>query len=528
MINGYQYIDFGSGDWEIGMGLAQGNNELGIWLEDYAGNPSPSLFVDIFVDSVAPAVLSMTPADASFVNIAPATVGIEYREDTSTLSLENSSLLIKDSGNGDVQGDWVVSGISQLTFTPLEPFADDTYSVDLQLEDTMGNRSDIILLSFTVDTVPPPAPVLDPVSSPTHNPNQLIIGSKESYDSILLNNGEIIPHTPETAWQYQALLVSGDNRLNFVARDRAGNISDNATLEIFFDDSPPLAVETLTVNGSGSGTNAFLDWSGYDESIHGDISHYLIYVELNDFNNISGLTENGSVSAGSFIYLAENLISGNQYFFAVVAVDGNGNFSSQVTTVSAIITDTVVPGDVSGLETACTDTTLLFTWEVPDDPFNDVAGYHVYFNGATVPDVLTPELTSYEQTGLAPASDYAFTIKSFDASGNESNGVSTTGITLLDNPSGLNAVAHTESVALTWSPSEPAGFVSHYNIYVSQTDFTSTDGMSPHASTGATSRTIHNLTNGVTYYFAVTTVNNSGCEDDTVSTAPGTPWADTT
>ena len=70
-------------------------------------------------------------------------------------------------------------------------------------------------------------------------------------------------------------------------------------------------------------------------------------------------------------------------------------------------------------------------------------------------------------------------------------------------------------------------YVKHYAVYKSESDFSTVEGMSPLLTTTTTSAKLAGLTNGQTYYFAVTTVNTSGGEDKSVSTVSATPQQDT-
>ncbi len=98
-------------------------------------------------------------------------------------------------------------------------------------------------------------------------------------------------------------------------------VSFSATSDI----TPPPEVDNLQINEKGNGTSVSLDWSGYDESIPGDIAGYRIYAESTSFSDTAGLTPKGEVEAGTFSYVVENLTEGITYYFAVVAVDLSGN-----------------------------------------------------------------------------------------------------------------------------------------------------------------------------------------------------------
>ena len=362
-INNVERVSTGTGDWSVEITLSQGANALEIWVQDAAGNRSTSVWVDILVDSVAPAITSIAPANNSFLNTPPATVVISYQEATSSLNLTNTTKTIRDSSSSEVSGDWTVSGNDQLIFTPASPLSDSTYTVDVQLEDEFENRSSAAQYHFTVDTMLPPAPVINPVTSPAYNPTQVISGTKEAYAAILLNGQEIIGHTAATTWQHTVSLSSGQNQFIFAAKDRAGNQSQDAIVEIIYDDIPPLPVDNLTANGQGTGTTVTLNWTGYDESVHGDIDFYRIYVEASNFSDVSGLTEHDTVSAGSFTYTAENLTKGVTYWFAVVAVDFMSHADPSVTSVSGIPTDTVPPENVTSLTAQSFADRLVFTWD---------------------------------------------------------------------------------------------------------------------------------------------------------------------
>ena len=359
-INSALKVQEGTSDWSVVLTLSQGDNALEVWVQDQAGNKSESEWVDILVDSVAPAITSVTPADGSFLNASPANVTIGFQEATSGLNLDNTTRSVKDGSQAEVTGTWTVPGGNHLVFTPSGTFDDSTYTIDLQLEDNLGNRGPAAQYHFTVDTAPPPVPVINPVTSPTHNPTQVITGTKEAYASILLAGQEIVGNTAGTTWQHTVTLQSGSNQFVFAAKDRAGNQSGDVTVEIVYDDIPPLAVDTLTANGQGDGMTVVLDWTGYDESLHGDIASYRIYYETSSFTDVTTHTIRGTVPAGAFTYTVLNLTKGTTYWFAVVAVDVMGNALNTVTPVTCVPTDIVPPEDVTNLNVQSFENKLIF------------------------------------------------------------------------------------------------------------------------------------------------------------------------
>jgi len=525
-INGVERAVAGSGDWTVVLALQQGDNALEISARDTAGNASDSVWVDIFVDSTAPAIGAMTPADGSFVNAAPAQVTVAYGETGSGLDLAQSTLLVRDNAFTAITGNWTEQGGDTLLFTPTVALVDSIYTVTVQLKDNFGNQSAVLQYHFSLDTAPPDAPVVNPVTSPTHSLSQTITGTRNAFDALLVNDQEILGHTAETSWSHAATLVSGDNTFVFKTRDRADNQSDPVTVTIVYDDVAPLTVDTLSVNGASDGTRAILNWTGYDESTHGDIAAYRIYQAESSFDDVSGLTALGTVPAGQFAYTATGMTRGQTYWFAVVAVDTIGNARSAVTAVSAVITDILPPEDAVNLTVTSFGDRLVFNWQASPDSMGDLAGYVAYFDGAATGVDLLANQSSYERPGLAAATAYTLRLTSKDNDGNESIGTSVTGHTWLANPAGLAADPYSGYVDLTWNPAVPAEYLDHYAVYVSESDFSDTTGLTPALTTTGTAIKVAGLTNNTPYYFAVAAVNLSGGQSPAVTTVTATPAPD--
>ena len=378
------------------------------------------------------------------------------------------------------------------------------------------------------DTTAPPPPGVNPVTTPTHTITQVITGTKEAYARILLNNQQVVGYTAATTWQYTVTLQSGANLLIFVAQDNAGNKSPDATVTIVFDDISPLPVTTLAIDGTGDGTTIKLNWTGYDESVHGDIASYRIYYkETSSFSDVAALTPVATVDAGTFTYTVTNLTKGQTYYFAVVAVDLTGNVNTAVTTTQGIPTDIVPPEDVTNLRVECYGDYLVFAWDASANTKGDLTGYKALFNNAAEGVTLPASQTTFEKTGLSPAASYPFKVTAMDGDNNESQGKTITGITLLNNPS-VTAVPYSGYVELTWSAIQPAQLVKEYRVYVAEGgSFTSVQDKTPKLTTTSTTAKVAGLINGRIYNCAVTTVNLAGGENKVVTSVEVIPVADT-
>ncbi|MCP4571494.1 MAG: hypothetical protein GY838_04015, partial [bacterium] len=201
------------------------------------------------------------------------------------------------------------------------------------------------------------------------------------------------------------------------------------------DVTPPPAVETLTVNARGDGTSAVLDWTGFDESIPGDVNFYRIYAETSPITDLTGLTVRAEVGAGTFTHEIEGLARGTTWYFAAAAVDYAGNvLSTGAAPVSAVIEDVEAPEDPTNLTDERFTSRVVLTWNPSADAAGDLAGHRLYVDGVVNGDDLAPNATTRTVTGLTPNASCTFRLVAFDAAGNESAGASITGRTLDESP----------------------------------------------------------------------------------------------
>jgi fibronectin type 3 domain-containing protein len=514
-------------EWSLAYTLAEGENHLEIWLVDEAGNRGPSVLIDVLLDTAPPSVSGTIPEDNAFLAASPDSVVISVSEAGAGISFENCSRSLSDSAGRSVNGVWELNESGHILFHPAAALPESAYTLALTLEDRLGNRGPLEQYSFTVDTTAPPVPGIDPVVSPTHNPGQTLSGTREAHAAVFINNEEVSGHTAGTTWQHTAALSEGANPFSVTAVDRAGNESPAAFTEIVFDNIAPSPVDTLTADGEGDGKSVALDWTGYDESLHGDIDHYRIYRGDAEFESVSEMGEPlDTVSAGAFTHAADDLVKGEEYWFAVVAVDASGLYDATVTSVSATVVDVIAPHEVTKLSVEPLATGLVFSWSVPENTPPDLAGYRVFFDDDAEGVLLSSDRLSWEAAGLEEAASYPVCVKTVDADGNESSGISLMAATLLDNPADLSAEAFDGHVKLSWAEAAPEELVLYYAVYAAEEDFPDITGMSPVVTTTNPSAGVAGLTNGTPFYFAVATVNISDGSRPGVATVSATPQKD--
>ena len=95
-------------------------------------------------------------------------------------------------------------------------------------------------------------------------------------------------------------------------------------------------------------------------------------------------------------------------------------------------------------------------------------------------------------------------------------------------PSGLSATSGDAELSLSWN-STGASDLDGYRLYRAESSISSAEGMKPvsgSAPISETSLTDSEVTNGTTYYYRVTAVDESGNESSMSSEVKGTPFPD--
>jgi len=500
-----------NGDWSRRLFRYDGHYTFSIKLQDLANNYSDSEFIDITIDTVAPDMIAITPANNSFMKTGPDAITIIYLEETTALNPESTSITLSNRQDNPLIGNWAIIGNNQIVYTPTTRLTDDAYTVIVQLTDNAGNGKLIDPIHFTIDSMPPQIPDINPISLYTHNPHQIITGNKDSWSGIILNGVQIIETTSEIEWSYAIDLNFGLNHLVFAAIDQSGNRSENIVIEIEYDDAPPPSIDTLVVNEKLDGKSLVLDWRQFEE--YGDIDYYKIFIEASDFSQITGLTHIDSVNAGILSYTATNLNRDTNYYIVVIPVDSVGAIPTSFTTVSATPIDIIPPENISNPKVMCFQNELQLHWDHSLNTDGDLAGYKLYYNTNSEGILIPADSNSYMITGLNEATAYPCTIVAFDYNSNESQGVVINGTTLLPNPSDISMVPGKTYIDISWSHVNPVELIKHYAIYIENEIFTSIENLTPkQLVTNETSIRLSGLEKNQIYYIGVSTVNISDGE----------------
>ncbi|MFZ4858387.1 MAG: LamG-like jellyroll fold domain-containing protein [Desulfuromonadaceae bacterium] len=439
----------------------------------------------------------------------------------------------------------IINGVQRV---PLSTVTDWSYSYPLAegenvitvvARDEAGNDSAAVAPApkIVLDTTPPLF-TIDTFQNPTTTATQTIVGKREPGSLIKLNGNTIVAATDLTGvWSYAVTLTEGiTNHLVFSATDAMGNLTTR-TVDILYDVSAPapLSAGGVVADGGGRGTEVTLTWSSYPEPP--DLAYYRIYHSTANFSTVAGMTPVGTVTKGIRTFKAGSLITGTPYYFAVVPVDQSGNADPAVNPSQATPVDSMAPEDVTALASSsgyssADGNTIALSWTASINSSGDLADQIIYqdigsgYDGGTS---LGKGATSFVSKNLNDATLYKFKITTKDSGGRESSGSAIQAVTRLANPATVTTTPGNGKVTISWTPVN-SPYLKSYNVYRLRSDVQQTDisAMSLVRSQAGTSWSDSGLTNGTSYQYAVTVMNNYGAERTSAQSVPGTPRGDVT
>ncbi|MDC6366878.1 MULTISPECIES: fibronectin type III domain-containing protein [Flavobacteriaceae] len=309
------------------------------------------------------------------------------------------------------------------------------------------------------------------------------------------------------------------------AEDVAGNVSlvsNTETVNTLSDSQAPTAVTDLSSTNTTSTTTS-LSWSTSADNI--GVTNYEVFQDGVSIGNTGTNTT----------FNVTGLTASTSYDFTVFAEDAAGNTSlvSNTETVNTLaLPDTEAPTAISDLSSSTTtSTTTDLSWSASTDNVG-VTNYEVFQDGVSIAN--TGTATTFNVTGLAPATGYDFTVFAEDAAGNTSlvsntETVNTLGVPDTEAPSAIVDLASSNitstGTTLAWSPSTDNIGVTNYEVFQ--------DGVSI-ANTGTTtSLDVTGLSADTSYDFTVfaedAAENVSAVSNlETVTTSAGTGFVDYT
>lgn len=229
------------------------------------------------------------------------------------------------------------------------------------------------------------------------------VGSVTFYDGATpLGTSTSFPF--QITWDTTAI-TPGSHSLTARATDPTGNATTSAAVLVtVLDVTPPSNPSNLQTSAITDGSLA-LAWDASSDNV--SVSGYRVYRD----GVLLGTTTQTQ-------YVVPGLVPATQYTVAVEAFDAAGNVSSRPSTQATTLADQTAPTVPQNLSaTNITDISLRLNWDASTDN-TAVTGYQVYRDGILVG---TSAVTYFDDTGLMPLTQYAYTVKAYDALNNTSS-----------------------------------------------------------------------------------------------------------
>jgi len=221
----------------------------------------------------------------------------------------------------------------------------------------------------------------------------------------------------------------------------------------------------LSLSASAGNANVTLEWNVPLWDGGSPITGYNIYR-----GDVSG-SETLLDSVGMVQWYLDTAVSNGQtYWYYVTAVNA---VNESLTSNEVSATPMTVPTQPLALNITAGDSQITLDWEAPgDDGGSSVLYYLVYrgtVSGAEVALIAVYGSTSFRDAGVNNGVTYWYFVTAINevGEGSSSERFSVTPIALPTAPNGLQALASTDSIDLTWSvPSYDGGAeITNYNVY---------------------------------------------------------------
>ncbi|MBN1766242.1 MAG: hypothetical protein JW860_13360 [Sedimentisphaerales bacterium] len=284
------------------------------------------------------------------------------------------------------------------------------------------------------------------------------------------------------------------------------------------DATPPAAPTSLSAT-AGTGTVS-LNWNNNGEP---DLDSYNVYRSTTSGSGYSQIATDVSSSD----YTDNSVANGTTYYYVVTAVDASSNESGFSNEASATPYVPTPPEAPTGLIAIAGDDVVNLDWNDNSEP--DLSHYKVYRStGVGYGQIATNVLVSnYTDNSVTNGIIYYYVVTAVDTLDYESAYSNEAAAMPQDStppapPTGLTATAGDGSVSLDWNNNgEPD--LDSYKVYRSTT---SGSGYSQIAMNVTNSNyTDNSVTNGTTYYYVVTAVDNSYNESGYSNEDSATPQA---
>jgi len=353
-------------------GLSPGAHALSVWATDTAGNTSAPRTRSWNIDTTPPVVTISGPSSPT-------------NQTASSITLSSSELATLWCS---LDGAWYATCKSPRSVSGL---TDGAHNLSVYGVDPARNRSETIVWSWTVDTVPPAVTITSGPASPTNQTAASFTFSTESGATVTCS-WDGAAAQPCTSGASSSGLADGNHVLSVQATDQAGNTSAPVTWNWTVDTVPPSVTIDSGPTGPTNDTTATFAFSSEAGAVFAC--------------SLDGASPEPCSSPASYGGLADG-----SHSFAVTATDAAGNSSSPETATWSV--DTSAPAVIidSGPANPTLDPTGTFTFSTESN-----TSVTCSLDGATP----QPCASGVSYAGLPPG-DHMFVVSATDQAGNTGN-----------------------------------------------------------------------------------------------------------
>jgi RHS repeat-associated protein len=283
-------------------GAADGTHTVGLRATDRAGNVSALSAVSLTLDTTAPHLVISSPTAALTTN-ANVTITGQVSDNVAGVATLEAQLDGGTASRVAVDPD----GTFRLPLTlPLDGTADGPHTVRFQATDRAGNATAPVTVSFTLDATAPVVVITSPADGSTTRSNVTVTGRvTDNLSGVATLQAQLdvgllqdVPFDDAGNCTFATTLptdgsADGMHTVLVQATDKAGNISNVATVSFVFDAAAPVVVVSSPAPGVAASTNVTVAGQATD--------------------NVSGVAS------------LEAQVDGGP--FSAVPFDGSGNFS---------------------------------------------------------------------------------------------------------------------------------------------------------------------------------------------------------
>ena len=232
--------------------LADGVRVFNLKAENSAGNWGEVASFEIWIDRASPVVGNYSPAKGSILDTDKPTITISASDDKSGVNPDAIDMTINKSSVGAAYDDKV----QNIVYVPSIPLSEGDNVVSLEVADFVGNKTSLLVWSFTVDTKGPAGYVIinnqDAVTNSVYV--NLALGASDStteVQSMVISNDGVFDTEQWEAFKskkenWTLTPISGTRKVYIKFKDMAGNES-----EIFSDTIELIIIAPDTIITSG-------------------------------------------------------------------------------------------------------------------------------------------------------------------------------------------------------------------------------------------------------------------------------------